>query len=241
MGEDHQQQPTTNNNQPPTTTNHQQQTTTNKKDDQIVSFCREKNLEFFRGSEDDLLSRYKMASDAVSADVVVRLVSDCPLIDPLVIDKVINAYLNNNYDYVSNCYPLPRTYPEGYSVEVFSAKILDHLFYNALKPSDREHVTFSLWMQQKKYSAHRVDYERDLSDYRLNLDYQEDYILIKSVFEALYPKNPFFTMEDIIKWLDSHPQIFQLNRKNPSYENILQSFEIDKQKGFKSSKKFFKN
>jgi spore coat polysaccharide biosynthesis protein SpsF len=216
-------------------------TTTNKSDDVIQNFCEENKIFFFRGSENDVLSRYKLTADYFNSDIVVRIVSDCPLIDPKVIDKTVNFFMDHNYDFVSNCYPLPRTYPEGYSVEVFSKKILDELYFNAKKPSDREHVTFSLWMNPEKYSAYRVDYEKDLSHYRFNLDYDEDYLLIKSVFEALYPNNPDFSMEDIISWLDLHPKIFKINRRNPSYENILKSFEEDIKQGFVSNgTKYFK-
>ena len=210
-------------------------TTTEITDNVIENFCQENKVNFFRGSENDVLSRYKLTADHFNADIIVRVVSDCPLIDPAVIDKTVNFYINHNYDFVSNCYPLPRTYPEGYSVEVFSKKLLDELYFNAKKPSDREHVTFSLWMQPDKYSAHRVDYEKDVSHHRLNLDYNEDYLLIKAVFEALYPNNPDFTMEDIILWLDSHPEIFKINRRNPAFENIHKSFELDIKQGFTSN------
>ena len=210
-------------------------TTTKHTDDVIENFCKEKKVNFFRGSENDVLSRYKLTADYFNSDVVVRVVADCPLIDPKVIDKTVNFFINNNYDFVSNCYPLPRTYPEGYSVEIFSKKLLDELYFNAKKPSDREHVSFSLWMQPEKYSAYRVDYEKDVSHYRFNLDYHEDYLLIKAVFEALYPNNPYFSMEDIISWLDLHPESFKINRRNPSYENILKSFEEDIKQGFISN------
>ena len=216
-------------------------TTTKQTDDVIENFCKENKINFFRGSENDVLSRYKLTADHFDSDIVVRIVSDCPLIDPKVIDKTVNFFTENNYDFVSNCYPLPRTYPEGYSVEVFSKKTLDELYFHAKKPSDREHVTFSLWMQPEKYSVYRVDYEKNVSHYRFNLDYEEDYLLIKTIFESLYPNNPNFSMEDIINWLDLHPEIFKINRRNPSYENILKSFEDDIKAGFKSEgAKYFK-
>ena len=97
-------------------------TSTNKHDDIIEDFCKENKILCFRGSENDVLSRYKMAADMVHADIIVRLTSDTPLLNHTILDKVVTAYIKNNYDYVSNCYPFPRTYPDGMNVEVFSKK-----------------------------------------------------------------------------------------------------------------------
>lgn len=207
-------------------------TSTKEKDNVIENFCRFLGIECFRGSEEDLLSRYKMAADAVRADVIVRLVSDTPLMDPLVIDKVVETFVMNDYDFVSNFFPFPRTFPDGYSVEVFNLQTLNEAYREAKRPSDREHMTFFIWRRPERYSIYRVDHEKDLSKYRLNLDYKEDYFVIKSIFEALYPKNPHFTLEDIINWLDSHPEISKVNSKIKPYQNIIKSFEKDKEAGF---------
>jgi spore coat polysaccharide biosynthesis protein SpsF len=214
-------------------------TTINKTDDVIEIFCRENDIFCYRGSEEDLLDRYKMAADAVSADLVVRLTSDTPLMDPTVIDKIVNIYQNNQYDLVSNNLPLPRTYPDGMNVEVFSHKILNEIHKEAKKHSDREHVTFFLTMHPEKYKIHRVDYEIDISKYRFNLDYSEDYDFLKSVFEGMYHSNPLFTLEDIIEWLNEHPEILKLNKDIKPYLGILQSFQEDVNLGFDNSSKEF--
>lgn len=207
-------------------------TTINPKDDVIVNLCKDIGVECYRGPEEDVLLRYKLSADAIKADTIVRLCSDCPLIDPAVIDKVVNVYSAGNFDFVNNMSPLPRTYPDGMLVEVFSKELLDETNREAIKPSHREHVTFFMWMQPERYKIHRVDCERDLSQYRLNLDYAEDYELIKSVFEALYEKDKFFTMNDTINWLHNHPVILQLNSHITPNRGWLKSFEKDKQAGF---------
>lgn len=215
-------------------------TTKNQTDDIIEEFCKSNNIECYRGSEDDLIDRYKMAADKISADVVVRLTSDTPLLDPAIIDKMIVTYQNNNYDLVCNNFPLPRTYPDGMNVEVFSYKVLNEIHKEAKKPSDREHVTFFVWMHPEKYRSYRVDYEKDLSNYRFNLDYYDDYLFLKSVFEGIYPNNDLFTMEDVIDWLDEHPDVLKLNETIKPHMGILNSFDKDKNKGFDdSSKRFF--
>ncbi len=215
-------------------------TTKNKTDDIIEEFCKESNIFCYRGSENDLLDRYKMAADAVSANTIVRLTSDTPLMDPAIIDKIVRIYQNNDYDLVSNNFPLPITYPNGMNVEVFSHEILNEININAKKHSDREHVTFFIWMHPDKYKIHKVDYEKDVSQYRFNLDYYEDYIFLKSVFEGMYNLNPNFTMEDVIDWLKIHPEIIKLNASIKPNLGILKSFEKDKDLGFgDDSKEFF--
>ena len=180
-----------------------------------------------------------MAADKTHADVIIRLTSDTPLLHSTIIDKVVQTYINNNYDYVSNCFPLPRTYPDGVNVEVFSKKILDEMHNNAKKPSEREHVTLFLVFKPEKYKIFRVDYDRDISKYRFNLDYESDYKLLKTIFEKLYFKNPNFTMEDVIKLLEENPSIFQINAETKPYEGILKSFIEDETKGFAKPKNFF--
>ena len=214
-------------------------TSLNKDDDIIEDFCKKKNITYFRGPEDDVLSRYKMAADETQADVIVRLTSDTPVLHHTIIDRVVQTYTNNNYDYVSNCVPLPRTYPDGMNVEVFSKKLLNEIHDNAKKPSEREHVTLFVVFKPEKYKIFRVDYEKDVSKYRFNLDYELDHKLLKTVFEKLYFKNPNFTMEDVIKLLEDNPSIFQINSEIKPYEGMLKSFIEDETKGFAKSKNFF--
>lgn len=186
-------------------------TSNNKKDDLIENFCNENNIECHRGSEENLIDRYKKISDSIDADVIAKFGADCPLIDPKVIDYVIDIYLNNNYDYVSNYGPPPKTYPEGSTLDVYSSKILTEAYNEAKKPSELEHISPFICNRPKRYKLHRVDYKKDISNYRFSLDYQEDFHVIKSIYEALYPIDPFFTLEDIISWLDSNPEIFKIN------------------------------
>lgn len=207
-------------------------TTINENDNKIQHLCDNLGYECFRGSEDDVLSRYKTTADAINADVVVRLTGDNPCIDPLLIDKTVDKFLNSDYDYVSTCCPMPRTYPEGYTVEVFSSVTLDEVNREAIKPSDREHVTFFIWNQPERYKIHRLDYHKDLSKYRLTLDYPEDYFVIKSVFEGLYQKNLFFTMEEVIEWLDAHSEITKVNSHIKPNQGWLKSFDDDAKMGY---------
>lgn len=206
-------------------------TSTNKIDDLIEEWCKKNQIKCFRGPEQDVLKRYKLANDFINGDTIVRLCSDCPLIDPKIIDDVLETYESNDYDFVSNLFPVHgRTFPDGMSVEVFSSKLLVESDRNAKKPSEREHVTFYLWMQPKRFKIFRCDYPEDLSKFRFNLDYLQDYCLIRSVFESLYPKNNCFTMEDVIKWLKENPEILKFNDNIESNQGWKKSFEEDKKK-----------
>lgn len=208
-------------------------TSVNKLDDLIEDWCQKHQIKCFRGPEQDVLKRLKLAKDFFNGDTIIRLCSDCPLIDPKIIDDVLGIYESNNYDFVSNLFPLVgRTFPDGMSAEVFSSKLLDESDMNSKKPSEREHVTFYFWMHPDRFKIFRHDYPEDLSKFRFNLDYIQDYCLIRSVFESLYPKNNFFTMEDTINWLKSHPEILKFNDMIDSNQGWKKSFDDDKKAGF---------
>lgn len=189
-------------------------TTTNPKDDIIENFCKQNKIEYFRGSEDDVLTRFNDVSRKIGADTIVRLNADCPTIDPKIIDKSIRTFIDDKtLDYVSTSFPSPRNYPDGFSVEVFSNQTLLEVFEEATKSYEREHVTPFIWRQPNRYTILRLNPEKNLANYRLNLDYIEDYYFLKKLFESLYPTNPFFTLEDIIQWLNQHPDILKINSK----------------------------
>ena len=101
------------------------------------------------------------------------------------------------------------------------------------KPSDREHVTFFMWMQPKKYKIFRVDNNIDVSKYRLTLDYEEDYKIIKKVVEELYPNNSLFSMDEVVSWLEKNPEIKKINAHIQPNQGWKKALEADKTEGFK--------
>lgn len=186
-------------------------TTTKEPDNPIVELCQRLNVSIFRGSEEDVLERYYGAAKAFQADVVVRLTSDCPLIDPSVIDRVVGYYLehHDHYDYVSNT--LERTYPRGLDTEVFSFKVLDKVNHEAEEANYREHVTAYIYSNPGEYRMNQVTQDIDMSSYRLTVDTEEDFLLISKIIEALYPKNPQFQLEDVYQLLLRHPEWKRIN------------------------------
>lgn len=186
-------------------------TTTNDTDQPIVDLCKKLNVAYFRGSETDVLARYHGAAMAYLADVVVRVTSDCPLIDPQIIDKVIKFYLDYypEYDYVSNT--LRRSYPRGMDTEVFSVKVLNEIFKDAVLQPDREHVTPFIYHHPERFKLANVTSTIDYSNHRWTVDTYEDFELISNIISTLYPVKRLFNMQDCLDLLDKYPEWVRIN------------------------------
>ncbi len=188
-------------------------TTKHKRDEVIVEEAKRNHVNFFRGSEEDVLSRYYHSAIEFGLNEVVRITSDCPLIDPHIIDDVIAFYCSNNYTMVSNAGLdiNKRTYPRGMDTVIFSINILKEAFENTKEKYQREHVTPYIY---EKYSDDIYYYKNDIdfSDYRLTLDTPEDYRLIKKIYEELYKGKHNFYLEDIIKLLIKNPKLKAINK-----------------------------
>jgi spore coat polysaccharide biosynthesis protein SpsF len=191
-------------------------TTTEKSDDLIYKLCIENNLNVYRGDTNDLLDRHYQAGLQYEADAVVKIPSDCPLIDPSVISKVIKYYLENfsRYNYVSNLHP--ATYPDGNDVEIMNMESLKYAWLNATRSFEREHTTPYLWENPGKFNIGNVTWETGLDysmSHRWTIDYEEDYQFIKTVYDELYHKNPVFSIDEILKLLEDKPEIKMINDK----------------------------
>jgi len=186
-------------------------TTTKPLDDQLVDFSRDEKLPFFRGSEEDVLDRYYQTAKKFQADTIVRISGDCPLIDPEVIDNVINYFLQAqpSLDYASNT--LQRTFPRGMDTEVFSFESLEKVARDAQKPEEREHVTPFYYLHPDQFKIGSVQSEKDGSRFRWTVDTEEDFKLIKTILEEIYPKNPTFTLNDLLELFKLHPEWMKIN------------------------------
>lgn len=183
-----------------------------KENDVIVDTIKEYNDKIVttRGSEDDVMDRYYQAAVQTNADVVVRITSDCPLIDPVVIDNVIKQFLDNDCDYCSNS--LTRTYPCGLDTEVFSFKALEEAWNEATKDYEREHVTPYIIENPDKFKLFNVANDVDLSYLRWTLDTKDDFELISAVYKRIYPKKQLFLMDDILELLDKEMELIDINK-----------------------------
>jgi len=191
-------------------------TTTNPADDKVAGICKANNIKYFRGSENDLLDRHYRAGLEFGADVIVKIPSDCPLIDFRIIDKVLKFYLDNTdkYDFVSNLHP--ASYPDGNDVEVIPKKILEIAQNEAKTQLEREHTTPFIWERPERFRIGNITWETGLDysmSHRFTIDYKEDYEFIKRVYDELYSGNPKFSLEDILELLKAKPGIMKINKK----------------------------
>lgn len=183
-------------------------------DNQLEVLCLKNNIKSFRGSSHDLLDRHYNAAKINGAEVVIKIPSDCPLIDPQVIDKVILYYINNSnkYDFVSNLHP--PSYPDGNDIEIMSFKTLENAWINAKQTFEREHTTPFIWENPDNFRIGNVLWETGLNysmTHRFTIDYREDYEFIKRVYDELYYKNERFGLKDILLLLEEKPEIKKIN------------------------------
>jgi spore coat polysaccharide biosynthesis protein SpsF len=184
-------------------------TTDQKPDDAIVEECRKCPVPVSRGDQDDVLDRYFRAAQLSQAKVVVRVTSDCPLIDPEVADKTIKAFLEVRPDYASNI--LVRTYPRGLDTEVMSFATLERAWQEARQPYEREHVTPRIFEHPSEFKLLSVTGNADYSGYRWTVDTPEDLEFVRSIYARLKDK-PAFVWRDVLDVLDREPRLLELNR-----------------------------
>lgn len=200
-------------------------TSKKKEDSEIVSLCKNINIKVFCGFEDDVLGRFYQAAKEFDASHIVRITADCPFIDPGIIDVVIEKYFNSSADYCSNI--LKETFPDGEDVEVFSFNALASAWRNASLGSEREHVTPYIRKRPQEFKLANVENSINLSSKRWTLDQKEDFEFIKKVLEALYPGNPEFSMDDILKFLEQNPGLEKINSGIIRNEGYLKSINKD--------------
>lgn len=199
--------------------------TTNEPDThKIEDVCKKLNIDVFKGSLEDVLERFYFAAKYENPDWVVRLTSDCPLIDAVVIDKVIEFALYNNCDYASNT--LNPTYPDGIDVEVFKYSVLEQAYNGATLKSDCEHVTPFIWRNSSfkggnKFKSMSYENKKDFSSVRLTVDKLEDFLVIEKLVNALGIYEPW---EKYVEYLQDHKEIQSLNKdfiRNEGYQKSL--------------------
>lgn len=187
-------------------------TSDDKTDDQLAHLIEKSGYNVFRGSLENVLSRFWHIGKMEKADVIVRLTGDCPLHDYQVIDLVIDHFIKNKgqVDYVSNV--LPPSYPDGLDTEVFTFSIMDEAYHNSTSPKELEHVVPYIRQKVKengRYSNFKGP--ANFSHLRWTLDEPEDYRFIKAVYEALYKEDNYFGWLDVIAWQTKNPERLSIN------------------------------
>jgi spore coat polysaccharide biosynthesis protein SpsF len=185
-------------------------TTTNAGDEKIVDFCKTFNITCFRGSEEDVLSRYYEAAKASGLDAIVRVTSDCPLIDGDCIKEAVSKYqkLADPYVYMTNS--MKRTFPRGFDFEIFSFQLLEEAHHKSILPLQREHVT--PYVNQRVNPKIRIENftgSPDLSEFRLTVDEAADYDLIKLLIEKYNAAS--LNYAGMSKLLLNNPELKKIN------------------------------
>lgn len=197
-------------------------TSTEESDNKLEVWAINNSKEIFRGNLNDVLERYYFAAKKYNGDIIVRITGDCPLIDPKIVDTVVNEFVEGGFDYFSNT--INPTFPDGLDTEVFSYDALETTYFNAKLKSEREHVTPYIKNNPGTFKLggfeNKVNYEK----YRWTIDNQEDYEFLKIIFEKLYIEDQYISWKDVIRFIDDKPEIININKhikRNEGYEKSL--------------------
>jgi spore coat polysaccharide biosynthesis protein SpsF len=186
-------------------------TTEEASSDPIEVLALELGVACFRGSEEDVLGRVLGAARAHEAELIVETTGDCPLIDPGVVDLVVERFLDGGVDYCSNT--LERTYPRGMDVQAFPFAVLEEVDRLTDDPADREHVSLYIYEHPERYRLRSVRSDRpETAELRLTVDTPDDLALVRAVFDELLPTDPAFGLDAILELLDRRPELRDLNR-----------------------------
>jgi len=187
-------------------------TTLGSEDDVLVAFCEERAISCVRGSSDDVLSRFHKAALEFRADTVVRVTSDCPLVDPTLTAEIVDEFeRTQRYDYLSNT-TTRRTFPRGLDVEIFTVAALNEADKDATQPYEREHVTPYIKERPDRFRCGDFVNASDESRHRWTLDTEDDYALLTKIFESGVGDRPGSTWTDVLEYVNANPGLQDINR-----------------------------
>jgi len=198
-------------------------TSTDPSDDLVQRFCASQEIPCFRGSLHDVLDRYLRAAASLNAEVITRITGDCPLLDPAVTRRVVEAFDPLHCDYVSNT--VQRTFPKGLDTEVFSMRALTQAHREARLPSEREHVTPYFYKHPELFRLAQITQDIDRSALRWTVDEPRDLAFVRAVAEQLGDGN--FGQTEILELLQAHPHLQHINEGIDPNEGYLRSLRED--------------
>lgn len=185
-------------------------TTRHEHDDRLVGYCNELGWNVVRGSENDVLSRYVLAAEKYEAGRIVRITADCPLIDPEIVDQVVNKLAEDNRnDYASNFFP-KRFFPRGLDAEAFTMAALEKVDQLSIEAKFREHVTLKIYSQPEGFRITSVCNSKDQSNLRWTVDCLEDFELVSKIVNHMDRGD--FSFQDVIAAYEDHPEWHLINQ-----------------------------
>ncbi len=185
-------------------------TTTEPADDELVKLCQQRAWPFYRGSQEDVLDRYYQAACQAAAEIVVRITSDCPFIDPGIVGRLLETFScrGTPLDYLSNTIP-PRTFPRGLDAEVMSIEALERAWRESRESASREHVTMYVYRHPEKFHIDSFQNDRDLSGLRWTVDTPEDLEFARTIYNSF--GHDRFSWLDVLEVLSVHPEWTEIN------------------------------
>ena len=169
------------------------------------------SLDYYRGSENNVLKRYYYAAKQYNADIIIRITADDPFKDYRLIDEAVKIIKENELDFVCNNNPV--SFPEGLDVEVFTMDALTTSFINSKSSFEKEHVTQYIHRNQNSFSTFNIKNDSDCSNLRWTIDTNDDYLFAKEIYNSLYNVEKIFLSEDIYKLLEDNPQLLKINNE----------------------------
>jgi len=194
-------------------------TTDKEQDNAIVAFCETEGIQCFRGSEADVLDRFYRAAKQAKADHIIRITGDCPMVDTSIVKRLVDNYLNGDYDHFSvaagagaaRAVSMGR-YPDGLDAEILPFHVIEQAWKESSSTAEREHVTPFIWQQPERYRIGRLYSEVDLGSYRFVVDNKEDFELVEWIYNSLYKKNNFFGLQEVLRLIASDPERISVNQ-----------------------------
>lgn len=200
-------------------------TTVEASDDALEAFCRSSQLGVFRGSVDDIVARLVGAARARSADVIVRIWADCPMVDPGVIDEAVAAVVDGGADYATNSILAGRTYPVGLDIEVYRTTLLERIDSSTDHPFLREMPFEFVRAHAQDLKLAFVRHSKDLSDQHLTVDYPEDLERFRAMLTALEASKALPDFEDAVAWLAAHAGDDVARQRDVDYASKLERYK----------------
>ncbi|NLM16916.1 MAG: NTP transferase domain-containing protein [Candidatus Riflebacteria bacterium] len=196
-------------------------TTSDPKDDALCAWCRDNGILFFRGSEEDVLSRFLGSIEEFPCDNLLRITADCPLVDPGLIDALVNLFEVAEADYASNVFE--PTFPVGFDLEILKASVLQELAQKELLKSHREHVTLYIRENLHLFKTASLTAKRVFSNFRVTLDYKEDFEVIAAIYKHFGSSDGLFSYYQIIDYLKKHSDVASINSSIDRFDGLKRS------------------
>jgi len=215
-------------------------TSTNSSDEPIIAFCEKNNVKYFRGSEKNVLDRYFKCAQKFSCDPIIRVTADCPLVDPNIIDNILEKFERGNYDYVSTTITKQDSkwmdstcnFPQGLAVEVAKFSTLNKAWENAKKPSELEHVFPYVQFHPELFNIGNLQNNEDFSYIRCTVDHPQDLDFVRKIYQKIPKNKPFVELNDILDIVRDDPKIVETNNMISFDEGTQKSYREDTEMGF---------